>query len=72
MRTRKKPTPFGRAIRMRLAELDMQQSDLADMLGISRAQITYIVYGERSGREWVERICEALKMPMQKEWKEDA
>ena len=36
MRTRKKPTPFGRAVRMRLAELDMLQSDLADQLGISR------------------------------------
>ena len=30
MRTDKKPTPFGRAVRMRLAALDMDQKALAN------------------------------------------
>ena len=72
MRTRKKPTPFGRAVRMRLAELDMLQSDLADQLGISRVQITYLIYGERGASEWIERICHALDMPVESEWKKGA
>ena len=72
MRTRKKPTPFGRAVRMRLAELDMLQSDLADQLGISRVQITYLIYGERGASEWIERIYHALDMPVESEWKKGA
>ena len=32
MRTDKKPTPFGRAVRMRLAALDMDQKTLAEKL----------------------------------------
>lgn len=72
MRTSKRPTAFGRAVKIRLAELDMQQSDLAEMLGVSRAQITYIIYGERKGCEWIERICEALDMPMRAKYKKGA
>ena len=51
-----------RAIRIRLAELDMQQSDLARMLGTSEAYITYLIYGDRRDDAWVQRICQALDM----------
>lgn len=62
MRERRRPTAFGRAIRVRLAELDMQQSDLARMLGTSEAYITYLIYGDRRDEAWIARICEALRM----------
>ena len=72
MRAKKKPTAFGRAVKLRLAELDMQLRDLAVMLGVSRTQITYIIYGERKCSDWVERICEVLDMPVKAKWKKGA
>ncbi len=63
MAARRQPTPFGRAIRVRLAELNMQQSDLARMLGTSEAYVTYLIYGDRRDEAWVGKICRALDMP---------
>lgn len=66
MRERRRPTAFGRAIRVRLAELNMQQSDLARMLGTSEAYITYLIYGDRRDEAWVARICQALGMEVER------
>lgn len=63
MANRRTPTPFGRAIKVRLAELNMQQRDLARLLGTSNAYVTYLIYGDRQDKTWVARICEALSMP---------
>lgn len=63
MREKRSPTPFGRAVKIRLAELNMQQRDLAKMLGISNAYVTYLIHGDRRSEAWVVRICEALDMP---------
>lgn len=63
MSNRRTPTPFGRAIKVRLAQLDMQQSDLARLLGTSNAYVTYLIYGDRRDEAWVARICEVLSMP---------
>lgn len=68
MDRRRTPTPFGRAIRVRLAQLNMQQRDLAKLLGTSSAYVTYLIYGDRRDAAWVARICEALDMPP---WKEE-
>ena len=59
---RRTPTPFGRAVRIRLAQLNLQQRDLARMIGTSEAFITYLIYGDRRDDAWVMRICEALNM----------
>ena len=62
MAGRREPTPFGRAIKVRLAELNMKQSDLARQLGTSNAYVTYLIYGDRRDEAWVMRICEVLGM----------
>lgn len=62
MRERRMPTPFGHAVRIRLAELNLQQRDLARILGTSEAFITYLIYGDRRDEGWVIRICQALDM----------
>ena len=62
MRERRMPTPFGHAVRVRLAQLNLQQRDLAQMLGTSEAFITYLIYGDRREEAWVIRICQALGM----------
>ena len=67
MSNRRTPTPFGRAIKVRLAELNMQQRDLAKLLGTSNAYVTYLIYGDRRDEQWVARICEALSMPPPKD-----
>lgn len=63
MAGRREPTPFGREIKVRLAELNMKQSDLAQLLGTSNAYVTYLIYGDRRDGAWVARICEVLDMP---------
>ncbi|MDD3410297.1 MAG: helix-turn-helix transcriptional regulator [Eubacteriales bacterium] len=60
MGKRKKMTPFGKAVRKRLVDLDMNQNDLAARFGISAPHLHYILYGERSDAKWIEPICEAL------------
>ena len=67
MSNRRTPTPFGRAIKVRLAELNMQQRDLAKLLGTSNAYVTYLIYGDRRDEQWVASICEALSMPQPKD-----
>lgn len=59
---RRTPTPFGRAVRIRLAQLNLQQRDLARMIGTSEAFITYLIYGDRRDEAWVLWICKALDM----------
>lgn len=60
MKDRKKPTSFGRYIKKRLIDMDMQQKELAEQIGTTPATITYIIYGERPADKWVEAICYAL------------
>lgn len=62
MCARRMPTPFGRAVRVRLAQLNLQQRDLARMLGTSEAFITYLIYGDRRESGWIIRVCQALDM----------
>lgn len=57
---RKKPTPFGKYIKKRLIDLDMQQCELAAAVGTTPPMITYIIYGERSADKFVDAICTAL------------
>lgn len=62
MRKRRMPTPFGRAVRIRLAQMNLQQRDLAQMLGTSQAFVTYLIYGDRRDEMWILRICQVLGM----------
>lgn len=64
MSKKRTPTPFGHAIKVRLAQLNLQQSDLAERLGTSNAYVTYLIYGDRRDEAWVARICEVLDMPL--------
>ena len=68
MRRKRTPTPFGHAVKVRLAQLDMRQSDLAEKLGLSNAYVSYLLHGDRRDTAWVARICWALDMPV---WEDD-
>ena len=58
----KKLTAFGKKVKKRLIDLDMEQKDLAKALGVSSMTVSHILYGERSGEEWIPKICAALDM----------
>ena len=58
----KKLTAFGKKVKKRLIDLDMEQRELAKQLGVSSTTISYILYGERSGEEWIPKTCAALDM----------
>ena len=57
----KKLTAFGKKVKKRLIDLDMEQGELAKLVGMSSAYLCYILYGEVSGEKWIPRIWDALE-----------
>lgn len=55
-------TPFGKKVRKRLIDMNMTQVELAAMLGIKKQYVYKILYGERSGRKYMDKIAEILKI----------
>lgn len=62
-RRRKKMSPFGKAVKQRVIELDMTLTQLAEQLGISRQHLTNILSGRRPGSGYRLRIIKILEMP---------
>ena len=56
----KKLTAFGKQVKKRLIDLDMSQAELARAVGTSSANLSYIMYGDRSDTAWAPRIEAAL------------
>lgn len=62
MREKRKLTPFGKDVKMRLIELEMRQEELAKIVGTSPQYINHIMYGERTGDKYKEKIRKTLDM----------
>ena len=58
----KRLTAFGKVVKKRLIDLDMSQAELARAVGTSSANLSYILYGDRSDAAWAPRIETALKL----------
>lgn len=54
-------TRVGIKIKKRLAELNMTQRQLAEILGISETYLHQIIYGYRKGKKCVTRIEKVLE-----------
>jgi len=65
-RRKKKLAPIGKIIRKRMIELDMTKKELSQLIGANYNYITYILYGERSGAKYMDRIIEVLKLDKDK------
>lgn len=50
MKTENKLTPFGRYVVKTLVDKDMSKMELAAAVGISQPYLSYILYGQRSGK----------------------
>ena len=57
---RRKLTPFGKEMKLRLVELEMKQDELAELMGTSPQYINHIMYGERTGEKYIDRIRSVL------------
>lgn len=63
MKRRSILTPFGRAVKKRLIDLEWSQRELARRVGCSEDYIYQITIGMRSGDKYIERICRELDLP---------
>ena len=54
-------TPFGRKVRKRLIDKNMTQVELAALLGCNKQYIHKILVGERSGKKYIEEVCEVFR-----------
>ncbi|MDO5377686.1 MAG: helix-turn-helix transcriptional regulator [Clostridia bacterium] len=69
MRNTSEITPFGRRVKIRLLELDMDAKELAEQVGTSPVQISRILHGKRPGRKQIPKIAKVLglKLPPEDE-----
>lgn len=55
-------TPIGIQIKKRIIELGITQRELAEAIGTSECYLNFILYGERTGKKYIEPIKEFLKL----------
>lgn len=55
-------TPFGREIKKALVDLGMTQRKLADKVGVSPVYLNRIIFGERPGDKYMDKIITALSL----------
>ena len=60
MRQTSEITPFGRRVKIRLLEMNMDARELARRVGTSPVQISRILHGKRPGREQIPKIASEL------------
>lgn len=66
MRKLSEITPFGRQVKIRLLEGNMDARDLARMIGTSPVQISRILHVRRPGREQIPQIVEILGIDLER------
>lgn len=63
---KRKLTDFGEKVKNRLYELNMTQKTLAKKVGTSEAYLSMILYGERSGAKYRDKIKSVIYAPLRK------
>lgn len=59
-RTKRSLTKFGIMVKKRLAELNMEQKELAQVLGVSESYLTDVLRGNKPGHKYMDSIHEVL------------
>lgn len=59
-------TPFGKYVAKALTDRDMSKTELAIAVGTSPQYLSYILYGERSGKKYLTRIALTLDLDPRK------
>ena len=63
---RRKLTPFGKAVRKKLIDKGMSQRSLEQEIGAPYNYLSAVLYGQRKGKIYVERIGEYLNIDVSK------
>ena len=58
-------TPFGRQVKIRLLEKQMDARQLAEQIGTSPVQISRILHGKRPGHEQIPQIARLLDIDLE-------
>ncbi len=64
---KRKLTDFGELVKLRLYQLNMKQKTLAYKVGVSEEYLSMILYGERSGKKYIDSIKETLLIDINNE-----
>lgn len=62
MRKNNRLTVFGKQVKIRLLELDMEAQELAFAIGTSPVQLSRILHGIRPGKEQAAMIADILNI----------
>ncbi len=60
MSRKRELTPYGKEVKHKLIELNMTQVELAESIGTSKQYLGKILFGERSGSMYVDKINEVI------------
>ena len=60
--TIRKLTPLGVQIKKALIDKNMSQVELAEQVGTSKQYLNLILYGERSGKKYMDQIKDVLEL----------
>lgn len=55
-------TPYGKEVKHKLIELNMTQVELAEEIGTSKQYLGKILFGERAGTMYLEKIAQVLQI----------
>lgn len=55
-------TPYGKDVKHRLIEMNMTQVELAEQIGTSKQYLGKILFGERAGTMYLDKISQILHM----------
>lgn len=53
-------TPYGKEVKHKLIEMNMTQVELADQIGTSKQYLGKILFGERAGTLYLDKIDQIL------------
>ncbi|WP_018752645.1 helix-turn-helix domain-containing protein [Paenibacillus sanguinis] len=62
MRQKRELTPIGKVIKKRLIEVGITHRQLAQEIGTSEQYLNSILFGARSGRNYLPKIARALEI----------
>ena len=63
MSRKRELTAYGKQVKHRLIELNMTQVELAEQVGTSKQYLGKILFGERTGAMYLEKIDQVLQKP---------
>ncbi|MEF2965640.1 helix-turn-helix transcriptional regulator [Paenibacillus sp. M1] len=65
MRKKRQLTPIGKAVKKRLIEVGKTHRQLAEEIGTSEQYLNSILYGARSGRNYLPKIARILELDLE-------